>query len=184
MTKFVDRYSGGGVRGIFLEELDLWSKQLRSRCEVNGSTFRILGEAEFLSGPELIVAMLKAAYVSPDNHQRMGISTLLTSTDISNVVNKKRAEAINVCEMIRTAKKFYTDHASDLMDKSTYIRIRGDMEVRAVILAEIKVEWWNDVKAAMPPDFALVSPFGQIQPPSSGSGSVGPHMVCFGADGG
>eukprot|EP00959_Pyramimonas_sp_CCMP1952_P236832 4949498-Pyramimonas_sp.AAC.1 len=191
MTKFVHRYSGGGDKGIFLEELDLWSKQLRSRCDVSGNTFRVLGEAEFSSGPEMIVAMLKAAYVSPENHQRMGISTLITSTDVATVINKKRAQAIQLCDMVRKAKKLYHDHTDTLMEHHAYVKICGDMEVRAAMfimnkkaprrrvfssLEEIAAEWWAEVRNAAPPSFNAECPVKINVAPSSACGATSQQM--------
>ena len=43
MTTFVERWSGGGTRGVFLVELDLWSKQLKCRCEVDGKNIQNFG---------------------------------------------------------------------------------------------------------------------------------------------
>ena len=131
---FVKAYSGGDPP-VHLNDLDNWSKTLKWRRDVHGSTFKFLAATPFSQGPEYIFAVVKAMMVSPEQAVRDGFSKLFTSTDIAAIAGSKKALAINIVTYIRTGRE-WLDKSSILPSRK--LKIRGDFEVAAVMFAHNK----------------------------------------------
>ncbi|CAK0802170.1 unnamed protein product, partial [Prorocentrum cordatum] len=131
---FVKAYSGGDPP-VHLNDLDNWSKTLKWRRDIHGSTFKFLAATPFSQGPEYIFAVLKAMMVAPEQAVRDGFSRLFTSTDVAAIVGSKKGLAIKIVTYIRTGRE-WLDKSS--IPPSKKLKIRGDFEVAAVMFAHNK----------------------------------------------
>eukprot|EP00959_Pyramimonas_sp_CCMP1952_P119292 2493902-Pyramimonas_sp.AAC.1 len=72
---------------------------MRTKVDVPSSVFKILGTVEFASAPDVIIAMVKSAMCSPENYVKNGVSTLLTSWDVQNLVGKNKNKCLEFSEI-------------------------------------------------------------------------------------
>ncbi|CAK0840399.1 unnamed protein product, partial [Prorocentrum cordatum] len=179
LTKFVENWSGGHEQAPLLNELDIWSKLMRTKVDVPSSVFKILGTVEFASAPDVIIAMVKSAMCSPENYVKNGVSTLLTSWDVQNLVGKNKNKCLEFSEIVRMAKQFL-DGLSDLTpspnatDKNRLIGRKTYDD-----LNQIACEFLGDVYLRFPGSDQKEAPF-DVEPDmqqkgqaSSASGPVG-----------
>jgi hypothetical protein len=185
MTTFVHKFAGGDNMPL-LKDLDRWAKTQRSLVDVSGLTFKQLGQLDMTRAPHAILSLVKAAFASPDNYQRNGVSNLLTNMDIQNFVGKHRHSAIALHAMSAVADEFFKRQVKPLGTKMTdadHAKIMGDMQIRAAMLImgkkpkgkrhfsnmdEIKIEYIDEVRAKDPENATLrtlESPFGDIKTP-------------------
>ncbi len=133
MTGFVEKWSGG-PDGRLLKDLDAWSRSLKTKCDVSGKDFKLLAQAALTDYPDVVASMVKAAFRSPENYQRAGVSTLLTGSDIANLSGTNKALTIELQTMVKACREFWREtlKKSDLISETDYNIIVGELQVRSI----------------------------------------------------
>eukprot|EP00959_Pyramimonas_sp_CCMP1952_P386867 8108084-Pyramimonas_sp.AAC.1 len=175
---FVANWSGG-ASGNYLSELDAWAKTLKVRRDVSGTIYKLLADLRFVQGPEIVFAMLKACFVSPESMCKNGVSVLLSGQDMATVTGKGKHTVLEFIAMLRKAKDWLREirASSELtgnLTDSDVARLLGDFEVRVVMflfkkkvrsrkewqsLDEIGSQLLNDVYDLAPASAKLEPPF-------------------------
>ncbi len=136
MCNYIHAWSGGFERPIYIQDLAEFAKQLQYRREISNQTFRMLAGVPCVTLPEYATAVLKASMVAPGTM----VPKLLTSSDIASISEKNLPSVIKAVSMWRAGKTWIKElqPACDKLDGATVAKIRGDMEVRSVMLIHQK----------------------------------------------
>ncbi|CAK0904006.1 unnamed protein product, partial [Prorocentrum cordatum] len=163
MCDLVAEYSGG-TPPIYLQDLEKWAKTLKTSKDVDGRSFKMLSAIPFKQGPECIIGMLKAMVASPDAFVRGGVSRLLTSSDASDVVGKKKADCLSAASYAKTGREWLQGSAPQL-EEHVVSKLVGDFQIRCVMhvhgkkapgratfkgIGDIAMAFLEDVFAAAP----------------------------------
>jgi hypothetical protein len=143
LANYVAKY-GGGSSGIFIHQLEDFSKGLKARRTIPSSQFKLLSQARMTQAPKFINAMLMASLSCPDHPSYVvrGETKLWSSADIQ-ALNKCPADVTKVVSWMDDARSWL--ESSSGLPSSRITALVGQFSVDLVMLLHKKT-----VKSAIP----------------------------------